>query len=639
MKSKISFFNKAMLRKNISLYWPIWGIYLVVLLLMIPVRLWFGFRTEPYIMEGMNGSVVVEPWSSVQLRVVGDCLNLTNSMVVVFIMAVISGMALYNYLFVAKNANMIHALPVTRGELFGTNLISGLLFMFIPQILAFIGGVLVCLGNGATCVEYLGIWLLVMMGVSFLSYSMVVFCAMFTGQMSALPVYYVVLNFLYLMIRTVISTMVSFFGYGIDYYTVVNSVHLEWLSPMYYLFRLVYFSRTYSSSMICEEIRLYGGHIVAMYMIFAVILLIFAYQCYKRRHLEQAGDLLTVGFVKPIFRWGCGFSLGYLGSMWIEMMLWQTGIYISKGVLLVCVAVIGVICFALAEMLVQKNFRIIKKRTLIECGMFLVFLVITFFAMEIGAYCMENRIPQREEIASVSVEMNYPIVYKDSGIDEVLDIHREILSHKKEFKKYAQDGEDGNYIEIVYRLKDGSRITRCYMVPLNPEGEEVFNQIYEKEIDTDAFLRYQLGEDYEQMNYTGGWLELTDEDYNYYESVEFGKEEAAILLEAVIADVNDGVLQKYNTGDVHGVWKSYDTSYTSTLAFSSMNRSDPAKAYEVKDQVSFWYESYYFEEDFSAYNFISFGSDCRHIINALVDTGVIRSEDELTLIDPDGDYY
>ena len=74
--------------------------------------------------------------------------------------------------------------------------------MFVPQILVFLVTMLVSLSHRITQVQYIGIWLLSVMGVSFFLYAVVCFCVAFTGQLFALPVYFVVVNFLALGIST-----------------------------------------------------------------------------------------------------------------------------------------------------------------------------------------------------------------------------------------------------------------------------------------------------------------------------------------------------------------------------------------------------------------------------------------------------
>ena len=61
---------------------------------------------------------------------------------------------------------MIHSLPLDRRELYITNYVSGFVFLFVPELIAFIAGVLVCLANQITCIQYLFYWFLYMAGVS-----------------------------------------------------------------------------------------------------------------------------------------------------------------------------------------------------------------------------------------------------------------------------------------------------------------------------------------------------------------------------------------------------------------------------------------------------------------------------------------
>ena len=123
------FFNKTIYFKNITLYWPIWGLYLLCLLLSGPAMLWLCLREEA-INPSMNQAAA-------QLELICSFADLTWVLITSIIIAILTAMALFNYLSVSKNANMIHAFPVTRLELFGTNLLSGITFLFVPQLITF----------------------------------------------------------------------------------------------------------------------------------------------------------------------------------------------------------------------------------------------------------------------------------------------------------------------------------------------------------------------------------------------------------------------------------------------------------------------------------------------------------------------
>lgn len=83
-------------------------------------------------------------------------------------MALVTGMAMFSYLYNSRACNMIHSMSVTRRQLFSTNVLTGLLFMWIPQIIKYFMSFVICISYGNTKVVHIGINLLAAMGISFL---------------------------------------------------------------------------------------------------------------------------------------------------------------------------------------------------------------------------------------------------------------------------------------------------------------------------------------------------------------------------------------------------------------------------------------------------------------------------------------
>ena len=177
MKSKTSFINKTMLQKNVKLYWPIWTLYTIVLLLNGPFSMWSRFKSAEFI-YGTN-------WHKYMLDIMSPAISMEADMIFIFVMALVTGMAMFSYLYNSRACNMIHAMPVTRRQLFSTNVLTGLLFMWIPQIVKYIMSFVICISYGNTKVVHIGINLLATMGISFFMYSLVCLCAMITGQLVA----------------------------------------------------------------------------------------------------------------------------------------------------------------------------------------------------------------------------------------------------------------------------------------------------------------------------------------------------------------------------------------------------------------------------------------------------------------------
>ena len=100
MKSKTSFFNKTVFEKNIKLFWPLWALYMIILLLMGPLSMWSRYRTA----ENYYG----KDWQLHMSGFLSPAIAMRPTVIIIFIMAVCTGMALFNYLYSQKACNMIH---------------------------------------------------------------------------------------------------------------------------------------------------------------------------------------------------------------------------------------------------------------------------------------------------------------------------------------------------------------------------------------------------------------------------------------------------------------------------------------------------------------------------------------------------
>ena len=100
MKSKISFINRTMLQKNVKLYWPIWTLYTIVLLLNGPFSMWSRFKNAEFI-YGKN-------WHKYMLDIISPAISMEADMIFIFVMALVTGMAMFSYLYNSRACNMIH---------------------------------------------------------------------------------------------------------------------------------------------------------------------------------------------------------------------------------------------------------------------------------------------------------------------------------------------------------------------------------------------------------------------------------------------------------------------------------------------------------------------------------------------------
>lgn len=632
MKSKTSFFNRTIYKKNLVLFWPVWGCFLLYELFQGPLYLWFHLgRARGNRLEILIGSI-----------------NAPYSILVLAVAALATGMALFNYLFTPKSANLIHALPVTRLELYGTNLISGFTFLFIPEIISFFLSVLVCLANSVAEVQYLGMWLLACLGMSFFFFSLAVFCAMFTGQLFALPVYFAVCNILVEFVTAGIACLVSRMAYGVNTAS-FHGEQLRFLSPILCLLDEVRLVGSYTNEGNRElyeltDVRMYGGAVIFGYAAAAVLIYLAAYYGYKKRQIESAGDLLTFYWIRPVFRWGVGVCAGFLGGT--VCMHFMRDLGLSNWVWAALVLVCGILAFFIAEMLIQKAFRVVNVKRCKECGLFAGFLSLIFAGLYGYSYRQAHYIPEQESIAFAYVDMNYPVEFTGDEIAGVLELQGEILEKQHLLEEELKENEIDNgsgYVTLTYRMKDGAVHSRGYTLPSGADvSDGLIGRIVSWESQEVSFLRqyieYGYGEITRVTDAQLQWFDSTSFNYSY-RNVE--GEGARALFDAILADAREGVLQKYNLIDYR----------------------EPAISRTVEPYAQL-YVYYYHERDGwqSMYDrvygrpgtaetadassgepgagsrggiYVTFGEDCRNIIGALLSSGAVESEDEIEYLSDD----
>ena len=153
-------------------FWPLWALYSCYLIVSLPVGLWFNMR---YYLQDDSYSQLQR-----QVYAISGAMRAAMNPVITFAFAAVMIMAVFSYLYSAKNTNMIHSLPVDRRELFVTNIISAFAFMIVPQILTFIITVFVCIGAHITNIQYILYWFGAEAAMTFFALALGAFVAMFT---------------------------------------------------------------------------------------------------------------------------------------------------------------------------------------------------------------------------------------------------------------------------------------------------------------------------------------------------------------------------------------------------------------------------------------------------------------------------
>ena len=628
MKSKTSFINKTMLQKNVKLYWPIWTLYTIVLLFNGPFSMWSRFKSA-YFIYGTN-------WHKYMLDIMSPAISMEADMIFIFVMALVTGMAMFSYLYNSRACNMIHAMPVTRRQLFSTNVLTGLLFMWIPQIVKYIMSFVICISYGNTKVVHIGINLLATMGISFFMYSLVCLCAMITGQLVSVAVMYALVNLLYGGAVIAIANVLTYVSYGLSYMEFVRKISVTWFAPMLQLLNRVGFHPTMKNTgddYYCIKYTFRGTNTIVVYVIAAAVIYFISYKIYKHRDLENAGSFIAIPKLKPVFRWG----LGSLGGLILSIV--AASLLLGLRMLAV---VLGIIAFLLLEMIIRKNFKIFSKALFKEIIAFGAFVVVVFGGITVYGNVQENYIPKLADIDSACIAIDFDINLEGKDVEKILETQKILMAQKKDYFKKRYD--DSGYITISYTLKNGEKVNRVYHRTDDFNPHKQCKAIMAEENKPQNITNAIMQCDTTDITFINGSAEQYNDKYVDVLNERFNGKVAADIFEAVKKDVEAGVMQEYNLqGMLGGVDKDTSYMYNLMLNFTVPKGNRVEKSWNGYDAT--WYEDLLdilgVTKEYSDFGDarsdgietysvnIRFGENCTNLIAVLKENGLISSKEPL----------
>ena len=250
MPSKRSSFNWTLFKKDLSRFWPLWG-GVTLAGCLIPLYL---------LLELMSHT---GPIKDLSLDFVRLLYGAVTAFAPAFIMcyAILCAMVVWSYLCSARSVGMMHALPVDRRCLYLTGTMAGLTMLVIP--FAVVGGllclVMACFGGFAPLAVLETVAAVLLMTLLFFGLATV--CAMITGNIFAIPVLYLLINFLAPLLDALVGSLTSLFLMGVE----GSGTGLTFLSPVMAIYENFTYTAEYDN-MTGEwaELRLEGMAVVAV---------------------------------------------------------------------------------------------------------------------------------------------------------------------------------------------------------------------------------------------------------------------------------------------------------------------------------------------------------------------------------------
>lgn len=465
MTSKISCFDRAVFRRALKKTAPVWILYTLYELLL-PLRL-FSFCRG---VSSCTDDFLVQ----IEKTILGYAR--INASLLPFLLGGLLAWVLFFWLFRAGTAYFYAALPVRRETLFLTNYLTGLLLCAAPALLSSLLLWAVGAGFGAAVfVPAMQVFTATMLGfLLFFSFAVLVCCVV--GQMAAMPIVYVILNFTFFVLETIVRHLLFTFVYGMPYNqsSTMQSfalhatpvlgllqggfrVQTDWLERdgMYYM--------EYAP-------RLEGWSYLGMLAVLGLVFALCAFLLLKHREMERSGDVIAVGWLRPValyvFTIGCALVLGALMA---ELFSSNTSDNFWYVLLFSCAgAFVG---YFAGKMLLQKTVHVFRSGWL-GLGACCLALLLAFGAAEFDLFGYSRYLPERSAVQAAGLthyqSNGLYTTQDDAFIQDVLNLHTAAVSEKskQEHRRHAyQLGTD--YTEqfyITYRMTDGTLTERYYSI-------------------------------------------------------------------------------------------------------------------------------------------------------------------------------
>lgn len=583
MQSKTSCFNGTLFRKNLTRFWPLWGLASFIgALFPLAVLLDMVHRGRTAFTAAQFTQMYYEVVSAVP--------------VIDLVYAALCAMAVWSYLYNARSVGLMHTLPIRREGLFLTNFLSGLSMTLIPYAVTGTLCVIVSLCGGAFDAKGLAVTVLAVLGESFFYFSSATFVAFITGNAFAMPPLYALLHFLAVLLDWLISSFAQgfIFGFSTSYTGVV-----EWLSPTVYLVSRVHPDGQYTevqqtladgtsyTDRVLTSVDLENFWLVGVYALVGLVLALLALLLYRRRRSETAGDVVAVGWLRPVFRYGVAGLCALLGGQLLYSLFWygfQQGNYYDTLPMVVCLLAAGTIGYYGASMLLAKSLKVFrgswKGLAVVLAGCALVCCVLHFDLLGVA-----DRVPEAGQLQTLEVrtaDNSYTLTPEQDGdlVEQVRTLHQAVVAdeayiREMESLQYSTLSEDEDPdttftgLSLTYVLKSGARVDRWYHLPITRDRlaqPGTYDHLLDQFVNSDAVKARRLHLNDSRWTPDGGslYVEARNEGYD------LGSREASSILEAVGRDLDAGHWGEYDWFDVDN---NGDYALSLDLSFAELDDS------------------------------------------------------------------
>ncbi len=497
MKSRTSFCNGTLFRKNMTRFAPVWGAYLLCLLLGLVVM---------YVDQNTRQ---VNFWFASHMA---QCIQVMG--VVNLFYGPVAAQLLFGDLYNSRMCNALHAMPIRRETYFVTNVLSGIVASLVPTAVMALLSIPLLAG---TIVQDAWLIALLWFGAANLQFicffGMAVFCIFCTGNRLIMLAVYAVLNAGAFLAYFVVDTVYTPMLFGV----ITPDRLVEMLTPVQNLVNHTFVEVENYHNMIAlfegretEAVaKFWVNPVYGNLFVWALVGLAFVVAgllMYRKRNLECAGDAVAFPVLAPVFQVVC--SLGACGMAGVVVNIFFGYSHYSGSVIMYTVLACGMaVGWFVGKMFLERSTRVFRPKNWIGLGVLAAVTALSLLLTWMDVLGIETWVPKAEKVESVSFQGPIPMELTErEDIEKVISVHRLALEDRIEqpglypvrwleenypdfrFVEVPEDdfryGEEGDYDEnephkkadhlwITYTLTSGKQVEREYSIWTDQEEGQI----------------------------------------------------------------------------------------------------------------------------------------------------------------------
>ena len=588
MKSKTSYFNRTLFLNLLKRYWPIFAGYFVVWLIVLPIALanmlnysqisLLAYSDDIRILSAAAGNQILRS-------------GLYGGVIMSGVFGILIAMAAFNYLYNARSVSMMCSLPIKREGVFLSVFTSGLVGMFVLNIIIFLISLAVVAAYGVFALgsAYLLQWLAIVCMMNLFFFGFAALVASFTGHILVLPIVYIVLNFTVYVVELLTKTVMSMFIYGIS---MGNSYALVSLSPPIKLLMKSNIASVLEklSNGSSIEIGYYYSNWTALgiYAAVGIVFAVLAMLIIKHRRMETAGDVVAVKPLRPIFKYclsvGCALVIGLV--IYTTAFNSPTTVYGVHGMLLMLLFMLfgAFVGYFAAEMLMQKTLHVFSGRNWIGIGITAVLITSLMFCGEFDVFGIESKLPDASKVQGVSIQCaGEPVLFEQpENIASAIKLQSDIISHKDLNESYTGNLEATvYYVTFLYTYKNGNTLSREYSI-YKDASDDIYTLNDLMNVKEAVDYRKELSVPVSIDTIVGSNISYFDKAQETYVNISLSPETTyKLYTECILPDMDDGALGK--------IWLVTDDTYKNDVYDCTINFSVEQRIKEDNYKNDYFY--------------------------------------------------